>query len=762
MPETMTAPLESCTIPVAGMTCAACSGRVQRTLEQAGGVTSANVNLMTGAATVAYDPAVTSPARLVETIRATGYGAELPVLDESPEDLLDAQDQARAAEQRELRGKFIVAALAGIAMMALGMTPGAMAPATSHLTRYLQLALALPIVGWAGRHFYTRAWSAFRHHGADMNTLIAVGTGSAFAFSAAVTLFDAWFVARGIEPHVYYEAVAWIIALVLLGNLLEGRARGQTTGAIRRLIGLRPTTARVIRAGQEQEIPLAALRPGDEVRVRPGETIPADGVVLDGTSNVDESMLTGEPTPVSKRAGDPVVGATLNRNGTLRFRVERVGGDTVLSRIIRLVQQAQGSKAPIQRLADRISAVFVPVVLSLAIVTFVVWFDFGPEPAYLQALVAAVTVLIIACPCAMGLAVPTAVMVSTGRGAELGVLIKGGESLERSQEIDTVVFDKTGTITEGHPAVQAVTLAAGADREVVTDGPRLVALAAAVEMLSEHPLAEAIVAEARRAGTSIAAAADFESLTGRGVLATVAGHRVAVGNTALLRELGVDPEPLATPADAYAGAGHTPVHVAVDGRLAGVIAVADPVKATSRAAVLALREMGLEPVMLTGDDRRTAASVARAVGIERVVAEVLPDRKLEEIRRLQAEGRVVAMVGDGLNDAPALAQADVGVAMGTGTDVAMEAGAVTLMRGDPLGVVTAIRLARRTMRVIRQNLFWAFVYNVVGIPIAAGVLYPAFGLRLTPAMAAAAMAVSSVSVISNSLRLRRFTSGGQP
>ncbi len=548
MPKTVSPPVESCTIPVSGMTCAACSGRVQRALEQAGGVASANVNLMTGAATVSFDPGVTSPERLVDTVRATGYGAELPASDESFEGLLDAQDRARAADVRELRWKFAVSALAAVATMALGMLPGAMASGDSgDLRRYLQLGFALPVVGWAGRHFYTRAWSAFRHHGADMNTLIAVGTGTAFVFSTAVTLFDDGFTARGLEPHVYYEPVAWIIALVLLGNLLEARARGQTSGAIRRLIRLRPATARIIREGKEEAVPLGALRPGDEVLVRPGETIPADGVVVDGTSNVDESMLTGEPTPITKRADDPVIGATLNRNGALRVRIERVGGDTMLSRIIRLVQQAQGSKAPIQRLADRISAVFVPVVLSLAIVTFVVWFDLGPSPAYLHALVSAVTVLIIACPCAMGLAVPTAVMVATGRGAELGVLIKGGESLERSQAIDTVVFDKTGTITEGHPAVQAVTLAAGADPVVLPDGGRLVALAAAVESLSEHPLAEAIMAEAHRLGAPVAPADDFESRTGRGVLATVAGHRVAVGNAALLRDLGVDPVPLARP-----------------------------------------------------------------------------------------------------------------------------------------------------------------------------------------------------------------------
>jgi P-type Cu+ transporter len=762
MPDTLAPPTESRTIPVTGMTCAACSARVQHALEQTTGVASASVNLMTEAATVAYDPGVTSPERLVEIIRATGYGADLPLPEESSEDLLDAQDQARAAEGRSLRWKFTVSAVVGVAAMALGMAPLTMAPDAGGSTRYLQLLLILPVVGWAGRHFYTRAWSAFRHHGADMNTLIAVGTGAAFLFSAAATLFDDWFAARGVEPHVYYDTVAWIIALVLLGNLLEARAKGQTSGAIRRLIGLRPAAARVLRAGHEEEVPLTALRTGDEVLVRPGETIPADGVVVDGASNVDESMLTGEPTPITKRPGDTVIGATLNQNGALRVRVERVGGDTVLSRIIRLVQQAQGSKAPIQRLADRVSAVFVPVVLSIAIVTFVVWFDVGPAPAYLHALVSAVTVLIIACPCAMGLAVPTAVMVSTGRGAELGVLIKGGEALERSQAIDTVVFDKTGTITEGHPAVQTIVLAPGVDRGTVRDEAWLVELAAAVEALSEHPLAEAIVAESRRLGAAMLPVAGFESRTGRGVLGTVEGHRVAVGNTALMLELAIDPAPLSEAADGIAADGHTPVHVAVDGRLAGFIAVADPIKPTSRLAVAALREMGLEAVMLTGDDHRTAASVARAVRIERVVAEVLPERKLDEIRRLQSEGRVVAMVGDGLNDAPALAQADVGVAMGTGTDVAIDAGAVTLMRGDPMGVVTAIRLARRTLRVIRQNLFWAFVYNVVGIPIAAGVLYPAFGLRLTPAMAAAAMAVSSVSVVSNSLRLRRFAPKGQP
>ncbi|HEX6105576.1 MAG TPA: heavy metal translocating P-type ATPase [Gemmatimonadales bacterium] len=780
MTETLTAPA-SCTIPVSGMTCAACSGRVQRALEKSAGVSNASVNLMTGAATVQYDPAATTPERLVETIRGTGYGAELPAADRSAETMLEERDEEREAEIRDLRRKFLVSIVAAVLAMVFSMplaeVTGSggvpdplmrlmmplshalervfpwMAAVPADAWRWTLLALTLPVVAWAGRHFYTRAWTAFRHHSADMNTLIAVGTGAAFLYSLAVTLAPGWFAVRGVEPHVYYEAVVWIIALILLGNLLEARAKGRTAGAIRRLIGLRPATARVLRGGVEVEIPLGELRVGDEVLVRPGEKLPADGTVLDGTSYVDESMLTGEPVPVPKVPGDPVVGATLNRNGALRFRVDQVGADTVLSRIIRLVQQAQGTRAPIQRLADRISAVFVPVVLSLAIATFVLWFDFGPDPAYLHALVAAVTVLIIACPCAMGLAVPTAVMVSTGRGAELGVLIKGGEALERSERLDTVVFDKTGTLTEGRPTVQTV-LPASPDGPV--DEPGLLRLAASVERHSEHVLGEAMVDEARARGLELGDPSQFESLTGRGVTGLVEGLRVAAGNGAMLRELGVDPGALGPVAERLAGEGLTPVLVAVGGAAAGAIGIADPVKPTSREAVAGLERLGLEPIMLTGDNRRTAEAVARTIGIRRVIAEVLPDRKLEEIRRLQAEGRRVAMVGDGLNDAPALAQADVGIAMGTGTDVAMEAGAVTLMSGNPLGVVTAVRLARRTMRIIRQNLFWAFIYNVIGIPIAAGALYPLLGLRLTPAMAAAAMAISSVSVVSNSLRLRGF------
>ena len=774
----------SCTIPVSGMTCAACSGRVQRSLEKVPGVSSANVNLMTGAATVEFDPTATSPERLVETIRSTGYGAELPSAELSADELLAAQDQTRAEEVQDLRRKFGVSIVVAVFTMVISMPlaelsgPGAVADplmrvmmplnellvrvfpwirsVSADTWRWTLLALTLPVVGWAGRHFYTRAWAAFQHHTADMNTLIAVGTGAAFLYSVAVTLADDWFVARGIEPHVYYEAVAWIIALVLLGNLLEARAKGRTSGAIRRLIALRPATARLLREGAETEVPLERLGTGDVVVVRPGETIPADGVILEGTTYVDEAMLTGEPMPVAKGPGDPVVGATLNRNGAVRVRVERTGADSVLSRIIALVQQAQGTKAPIQRLADRISAVFVPVVLSIAILTFVVWFVLGPAPSYLHALVAAVTVLIIACPCAMGLAVPTAVMVSTGRGAELGILIKGGEALERSEEIDTVVFDKTGTLTEGRPAVRSVIVS-----EAVGAHPtesELLRLAASVERLSEHPLGEAIVAAAAARQVKLSDPVRLRESHGSGCAGlgrwpASGGGQSHPHGRARRRRLGARRAGGAS-CRRRTDAGATSPWMAL---LAGLITVADPIKPTARDAVEQLERMGLETVMLTGDNARTAESVARAIGLRLVRAEVLPDHKQDEIRALQQSGATVAMVGDGLNDAPALAQADVGIAMGTGTDVAIEAGSITLMRRqsarcahggaagpahhacDPAESVLGFRLQRD--RHTRSP---------------PGRSTRAFGLRLTPAMAAAAMAVSSVSVVFNSLRLRSF------
>lgn len=773
-----TAISDTCTIPVSGMHCAGCTSTVQRRLETTPGVSAANVNLMTGSATVEYDPLSTTPQRLVEVIRESGYGAELPASADSTLELLETQDRARAEEIQDLRRKVGVSLVAGVLAMLFSMplvelVPGSMVdplmrlmmPVTEGLRqalpwinrvsadawRYLLLGITLPVVAWAGRHFYRRAWVALRHRSADMNTLIALGTGAAFLFSLAITLADDWFLAHGVAPQVYYEAVVWIIALILLGNLIEARAKARTWDALRRLIGLRPATARVVRRGVEQEIPLSELRVGDELVVRPGETIPADATVVEGSSHVDESMLTGEPIPTFKGVGDTVVGATLNRNGALRLSTTRVGPDTVLSRIIRLVQQAQGSKAPVARLADRISAVFVPVVIVLAIITFVLWLQLGPPPAYLHGLVAAVTVLIIACPCAMGLAVPTAVMVATGRGAQLGVLIKGGEALERTGDIDVVVFDKTGTLTEGRPAVRSIQLA-----EPDLDERQALRLAASVERLSEHPLAEAIVVEAERRGIPRHSPVEFETYVGMGAAALVEGRRVAVGNLALMMELGIDPSSLQGAADRVAAEGQTPVYLSVDGWVAALIAIADPIRSTSREATRRLDRLGLELVMLTGDDRRTAESVARAVGVGRVIAEVQPARKLDEIRRIQEEGKSVAMVGDGLNDAPALAQADVGIAMASGTDVAMEAGTITLMRSDLLGVVDGIGLSRRTMKVIRQNLFWALVFNVIGIPIAAGVLYPEFGLLLTPTIAAAAMAASSVSVVSNSLRLKNY------
>ncbi len=768
--------IQTCSIPVTGMTCAGCSARVQSTLERAPGVASATVNLVTGTATVDFDPAETSPERLVEVIRGTGYGAELPRAEASPEELFETEEAEREAEIRDLRRKAVASFALAVLVMLAGVPlaerggPGAFADPLMRLTmplwhaaergfpglaavpawawRWLSLVLTLPVVLWAGRRFYTAAWSALRHGGADMNTLIALGTGAAFGYSAFMTVAADWVAARGLAPQVYYEAVVWIIALVLLGNLLEARATRRTSGAIRRLLGLRPRTARVLRGGVEVEVPLGEVRVGDELLARPGERLPTDGVVIEGVSRVDESMLTGEPAPVAKGPGDPVVGATINGTGALRIRATRVGRDTVLAQIVRLVREAQGSRAPVQRLADRISAVFVPVVIALALAAFAIWLALGPEPAYLHALVAGVTVLIIACPCAMGLAVPTAVMVATGRGAELGVLIKSGAALQAAARVDTVVLDKTGTVTEGRPRVVAI-----------EGGPEVLRLAASLERRSEHPLAQAVVAAARERGLALEDPEEFAAVPGRGVVGRVAGVEVALGNRALLEARGIGAGALEARAAALAAEGATPIYVALGGRVAGLIAVADPVKPTSREAVARLHRMGLEVVMLTGDDRRTAESVARAVGVDRVVAEVLPDRKLAEVKRLQQAGRRVAMVGDGLNDAPALAQADLGIAIGTGTDVAVEAADVTLMRGDLLAVPEAIELARRTMRVMKQNLGWAFGYNAIGIPIAAGALYPAWGVLLSPPMAAAAMALSSVTVVSNSLRLRR--AGGE-
>jgi Cu+-exporting ATPase len=772
---------EAIRIPVSGMTCAACSARIQRTLEKQPGVADANVNLMMKTATVNFDPRVVSPERLVDAIKETGYGAELASPDQSAFEEQEARDRATAEEFRELRTKAIVSGIVGsLAMIVsmplmshVGISDPFMRWATGSLHPLFHDALpwlyslpmqavtatlmvaTLGVMLWAGRHFYTRAWAAFRHHSADMNTLVAVGTGAAFLYSVVATVAPSFFFSRGMAADVYYEAVIIIIALILTGNAFEARAKKQTANALRALVQLQPKTARVVRQGAEGadaeiDAPIETVERGETVLVRPGERIPVDGEVLSGESAVDESMLTGESLPVSKKPGDAVIGGTINRTGAFRYRATTLGADSVLARIVRLMRDAQGSRAPIQNLADRVSGIFVPVVISIAIATFVTWFVVVDTAPVVRAFAAAVAVLIIACPCAMGLAVPTAVMVSTGKGAELGVLIKGGEALQRAGDLQTIVLDKTGTVTEGRPTVTDLVLAPASPRQA-DDVLRLVA---SIETLSEHPLADAIVRHARDRGITLAVPEAFESVTGRGAVGVVEGCAVAVGNAALMNDHAIDPAPLARDAERLATDGRTPMYVAIDGALAAVIAVADPIKETSREAIRRFHELGLEVVMLTGDNRRTAEAVAKQAGIDRVVAEVLPDGKVNEIARLQGEGKVVAMVGDGINDAPALAKADVGMAIGTGTDIAVEAGDVVLMRGDLRSAAQAVELSRRTMRTMKQNLFWAFIYNVIGIPIAAGVLYPAFGLLLSPILASAAMAFSSVSVVTNSLRLR--------
>ena len=767
---------ERVTFNVSGMSCASCQAHVQNALARQPGVKDATVSLMTNEATVTYDGAACSVPSLIQAVKDTGYQASLPAEGSSAVDDQEAQDRANAEEYRDLRTKAAVSLAAGVAAMVVSMplmaghggmsgdpfmqwamhtlTPS-LRSALPFLYRvspsalsYGLLALTVFVMAWAGRHFYTRAWSAFRHHAADMNTLIAVGTAAAFLFSVLATVWPGFFTSRGVAADVYYEAIVLIIALVLLGNAFEARAKGQTSSAIRKLIGLQPKTARVVRGDQEQDVPLNDVQAGDVVVVRPGERIPVDGEVVSGTSNVDESMLTGEPLPVEKKTGDRVIGATVNKTGAFRYRVTAVGAGSVLSQIVRLMREAQGSRAPIQKLADRVSSIFVPVVLSIAVTAFVAWFVLDDQAPFVRAFAAAVAVLIIACPCAMGLAVPTAVMVATGKGAEAGILIKGGEALQRAKELTTIVLDKTGTITEGKPALTDVVPLNGFDR------PSVLRLAASLERSSEHPLAEAVVAAAKAEGLVLRDAEHFDSKTGRGIVGDVEGRKVAVGNPTLLRELGIDAAAALPHRDELSAVAKTPMLVAVDGQVAGVLAVADPVKDSSRRAVERLRGMGLDVVMLTGDSQRTAEAVARQVGVSRVVAEVLPDGKVGEVRRLQAQGQVVAMVGDGINDAPALAQADVGIAIGSGTDIAIEAADLTLMRGDLNGVVSAIALSRRTMRTMKQNLFWAFVYNVLGIPVAAGALYPVFGLLLSPVLASAAMAFSSVSVVTNSLRLR--------
>jgi len=736
---------------VGGMTCASCVARVEKALSGIPGVVSATVNLASEKATVEYIEGV-RVADLRQTVKEAGY--ELGPETETLEDVTTAAQR----EIRTVRNRFIFAAVFAFLIMALGWGPSFTGKS------YLLWTLATPVQFWAGWRFYRGAWGALKHKTADMNTLIAVGISAAYLYSMTAVLFPALFAAAGVEPGLYFDTSAMIIALVLLGRFLESRAKGQTSEAIKKLVGLNPKTALVIREGEEREMPVEDVQVGDLIVVRPGERVPVDGIIREGYSSVDESMLTGESIPVEKKVGDEVIGASINKTGSFKFEVTKVGKDTALARIVRLVEEAQGSKAPIQRLADVIASYFVPIVIGIAIVTFIVWYFAGPPPALTFATLNFVAVLIIACPCALGLATPTAIMVGTGKGAEYGVLIKNGEALETSHKINTVLLDKTGTLTRGEPEVTDIIAVPSSSPEEV------LRLTASAERVSEHPLAEAVVKAALEKKLEVPLATGFNAIPGQGVGALVEGKKLLLGNIGLMKEKGFLLNGLEEKANELFGQGKTVMFLGVDSQVVGLIALADILKPNAREVVKALHEMDIETIMLTGDNRETAEAIAREVGIEGVLAEVLPEHKAQEVKKLQGV-KVVAMVGDGINDAPALAQANVGIAIGTGTDVAIETGEITLLRGDLGGIVTAISLSKSTIRTIKQNLFWAFAYNTVLIPVAAGVLYFAFGHTgvpsgfhfilgnygfLNPILAAAAMAASSITVVSNSLRLRRF------
>ncbi len=733
--------------PVKGMHCAACVNKVEQALRGVPGVKAAAVNLATERATVRLAPEGPSLERLREAVAGAGYTVPADIA-ATPESA-DREQAERAEENRRLRIKVIVGAALAVPVL-LGSMHEIFPWAPGWLRNpYLLWALTTPVQFWVGWQFHAAFVKELRHRSASMNTLVSIGTNAAYFFSVAVTLWPHVFMATGAMP--YYEASALLMTFLVLGRWLEARARGGTSEAIRRLIALQPKTARVLRDGREEDVAIGAVAVGDLVRVRPGERVAVDGEVVEGASAVDESMLTGESLPVEKGPGAAVVGGSVNRTGSFTFRATRVGRETVLAQIIRLVEEAQGSKAPIQRLADRVAAVFVPVVLVIAGITFAVWWAWGPEPAFFYAVANAVGVLVIACPCAMGLATPTAIMVGTGKGAELGVLIKSAEALEQLQRVRTVVFDKTGTLTVGRPVVTDVVPAPG------VEGDGLLALAAAAEQGSEHPLGEAIVTEAKARGLALPPVSEFQAVPGQGVDALAADGRILLGNARMMTARGIDVGGLEPRIRQLAQDGKSAIYIAFGGEPQGVLAVADVLKPETRAAVAALKRLGVEVAMLTGDTRLTGEAIARQAGLDRVLADVLPEQKAAEIKRLQSDGRLVAMVGDGINDAPALAQADVGIAMGSGTDVAIEAADVTLMRGDLRGVVTAVELSRRTIRIIKENLGWAFGYNIVLIPVAAGLLYPVSGILLSPILAGMAMALSSVSVVANSLRLKRFT-----
>ena len=738
-------PLERLTAPVRGMHCAACVGKVEGALKSVAGVSEASVNLATERATVAFDSSRADFAALKHAVKGAGYELVEP---EAAKQTVDRERAEREREQRVARRKFIVGAILSTPLLIGGMTNLFPWAPTWLRNPWVLLLLATPVQFWVGSQFHLGFLRDLRYRSASMSTLVSIGTNAAYFFSLAVTLWPHRFMQLG--AMTYYETGAVVITLVVLGRWLEARARGRTSEAIRRLMGLAPRTARVIRDGQEADLPTGEVLVDDLIRVRPGERIPVDGVVVEGGSTIDESMLTGESLPVEKAPESKVFAGTVNRTGSFLFRATRVGSETTLARIIRLVEEAQGSRAPIQRLADRVAAIFVPIVLVIAALTFATWYLVGPEPRLLMALTTAVAVLVIACPCAMGLATPTAIMVGTGRGAEHGVLIKSATALELLHRVQVIVFDKTGTLTLGRPELTDVVPVAG-----VSENESL-ALAAAAEQGSEHPLGEAIVRAAKDRGLALPPISEFVSVPGQGIDAVAPDGRVLLGNRTMMDKRGIDASALAERVTALQAEGKTVMSLAFAGRFLALIAAADVLKPETPGVVGELKRLGVSVVMLTGDNRRTAEAIARQAGIDRVLAEVPPEAKTDEVKRLRGHGRLVAMVGDGINDAPALAQADVGIAMGSGTDVAIEAADITLMRGDLRGVVAAIELSRRTITVIKENLGWAFGYNVVLIPVAAGLLYPIWGILLSPILAGAAMAFSSVSVVTNSFRLKRW------
>jgi len=739
--------VEEAIIPIRGMTCASCVEKIETQLRSLPGVIEASVNFGTEKASVRFLSSVHTLADLAKAIRSIGY-EPLEVSGESA--TVDYEKEAREREIRELGIKTLIGALLSIPLM-LGSFPEWFPWMPELVTRHVTLfLLATPVHLWVGWQFHVGFWKALKHKTADMNTLVSVGTSAGYIYSVLVTFTPRLFAAEGLEAGVYFETVAILHTLIILGRFLEARAKGRTSEAIKKLMGLQAKTARVMRNGQEVDIPVEEVRVGDIIVVRPGEKIPVDGIVREGASAVDESMLTGESLPVEKRAGSEVFGATLNKTGSFRFEATNVGKETALAQIIKLVEAAQGSKPPIQKMADKIAGVFVPIVIVIALVSFGVWYLWGPQPALIFALSNFMAVLLIACPCAIGLAAPTAVMVGIGKGAENGILFRGAEALEFASKLTTVALDKTGTLTKGEPSVTDIVTA---DR---LDPKDLLRYAASAEKGSEHPLGEAVAKRAGEEGLELQPVDSFEAIPGHGIVAEVAGTRLLLGNLKLMRDHGIALDGLEKEAERLADEGKSPMFIATNGRAAGIIAVADTLKENSREAVDALHSLGLEVVMITGDNKRTAQAMARQVGIDRALAEVLPQDKAEEVKRLQSEAKVVAMVGDGINDAPALAQADVGIAIGTGTDVAMEASDITLISGDLRGIVTSIALSKRTMRTMKQNFFWAFIYNTILIPVAAGILYPVAGILMSPILAGAAMAFSSVSVVSNSLRLRRF------